>query len=88
MLPRTLASSSPARRLGRPLGRIALAAAVCVASASTALAQPRKDEPLRPPVPPSGGSNWSPVYSMLVGIVVGGLVLGVAFIPSKRGHQD
>lgn len=58
-------------------------------SASIAVAQPtKKEEPLNPPVPPPTGSNWSPLTSMAVGVLLSGLVLGVAFIPSKRGHQD
>lgn len=58
-------------------------------AASVAVAQPaRKEEPLKPPVPPSTGTNWSPLMSMFVGVLMSGLVLGVAFIPSKRGHQD
>lgn len=58
-------------------------------AASSAFAQVnKKEEPLKPPTPPAVGTNWSPLMSMLIGIVLGGMVLGVAFIPSKRGHQD
>jgi hypothetical protein len=78
-------NAHPRRRLSRTL----LIAGVCLACASTALAQAtKKEEPLRPPTPPTSGSTWSPVLSLLVALAMGGLVLGVAFIPSKRGHQD
>lgn len=63
--------------------------AVVAGATSLAAAQPaRPDERLVPPTPPAASTNWSPLMSMLVGIVISGLVLGVAFIPSKRGHQD
>jgi hypothetical protein len=54
-------------------------------------ASAKKDEKvvLTPPVPQAGrnaeaGSPWG----MLVGIVFAGLVITVALIPAKRGHQD
>lgn len=73
----------------RRISRAVVLAGACLVCAGTALGQStKKEEPLRPPTPPTTGSNWSPVLSVLVGLGMSGLVLGAAFIPSKRGHQD
>ncbi len=69
--------------------------ATVMALPSAGLAQfsatPKKEEKivLTPPVPQAGrnaeaGSPWG----MLVGILFAGMVLVVAVIPAKRGHQD
>lgn len=79
--------SSPARSLVRPAAVLAAA----LLFAGVALGQSsgnKKEEPLRPPTPPTSGSSWSPLLSTLVGIGAGALVLGAGLIPSKRGHQD
>lgn len=72
--------------LARPAafaGAALLCAGVALGQGST-----KKDEPLRPPTPPSTGTSWSPILSTLVGIGAAALVLGAGLIPSKRGHQD
>ena len=60
-------------------------------SGSPALAQEssskKKVEVLQPPTPPAGKSEIS-WLSYATAIILGGLIAGVNFIPSKRGHQD
>lgn len=73
--------------------RLVLAAAALVAvSAPSVLAQSggtkkKEVQPLVAPTPPVGKSDipWTP-YG--VAIILAGLIIGVNFIPSKRGHQD
>jgi hypothetical protein len=73
--------------------RTLLAAAAVALLSVPALAQPsdtnksKKNEPLVPPTPPPNKSDipWTPY---IVAVVLAGLVVGVNFIPSKRGHQD
>ncbi len=85
-------------RTGRS-SRIARACAVgaCVLAAglvstpamgqSTGSGGTKKPVVLQPPIPPSGDGNspWMPVVMMFVFV---GVIVGVNFIPSKRGHQD
>jgi hypothetical protein len=55
--------------------------------ASLAIAQEATAEPPRPPSP--GSPTEAPLLMMyLVLILVGALVVGSAFLASKRGHQD
>jgi hypothetical protein len=77
---------TPAQVRSSRLVALAAGLLLCVGPVMAQVA--RKPEVLRPPSPPSGAGNWSPIWSVLVGLLVGSLVLGVAFIPSKRGHQD
>ena len=64
------------------------AAMMVLGSAAWALAQtPKVEKILTPAVPPVGKSDtlWMPsVAAVLLAL----LVVGVNFIPSKRGHQD
>ncbi len=78
--------SSRLRRLARPAA--VLAASLLCAGVALGQSSNKKEEPLKPPTPPTSGSSWSPILSMLVGIGAGALVLGSGLIPSKRGHQD
>lgn len=68
---------------------IALAMMLCMTlCASTALAQaPKKEAPTAPiaTTTRTGDSDW--VTMLLVGVLAVAMV-GVNFIPSKRGHQD
>jgi hypothetical protein len=52
-----------------------------------AVAQPApKSTTLTPPTPPSG--HGAGFMSYAFGIVLAMAMLGVCFLPSKRGHQD
>lgn len=55
-----------------------------------AVAQPApKATTLTPPTPPSGqGGDGAGFLSYAFGIILAGAMLGVCFLPSKRGHQD
>ncbi len=56
-----------------------------------ALAQPAKpntQNELTPPVPTPPRNPPSFLLGIAVAFVLGALVVGVNFIPSKRGHQD
>ncbi|MCC6320400.1 MAG: hypothetical protein IT438_03065 [Phycisphaerales bacterium] len=81
---------APTRRSGS--ARVCIAAAVIAACALAAPAPAqsggKKKEELRPPVPPQTTSSSPPTIPLLVGIALAAMVAGVAFIPSKRGHQD
>ena len=69
--------------------RIATFAGVALLTAASVLAQSTsKKESIQPPTPPAGTATFSPILSIVIGVVIGGLVLGSAFIPSKRGHRD
>ena len=72
----------------RGLGVAMLAGVVLLVAGSVLAQSTNKKDALAPPTPPAGNSSSSMIVSILIGIVMGGLVLGVAFIPSKRGHQD
>lgn len=37
---------------------------------------------------PKGEPKATPYTSILTAIIIGGVVLGIALMPSKRGHQD
>jgi hypothetical protein len=77
-------------RLRSILAMAALAGAMAF-TAAPALAQSggskKKVEVLNPPTPPLGKSDipWTPYF---VAVLLAGLIVGVNFIPSKRGHQD
>jgi hypothetical protein len=77
-----------ASRAPRTRTALALTGALLLTTTAAMAQAPKKDEPLKPPTPPSVSTSWSPILSVLVGVGLSGLVLGAAFIPSKRGHQD
>lgn len=86
----TLAPNAASSTNRRPTAAFAVAALTLIMSVP-ALAQPsgtRKKEELRPPVPPASTTSSPPTIPLLVGIALAAMVAGVAFIPSKRGHQD
>ena len=66
---------------------------LCLAVTPVAIAQPtdssgKKVEPLKPPIPPATNNSTAPIMPKLIGAVLAAVAVGVAFIPSKRGHQD
>ncbi|MFN7020475.1 MAG: hypothetical protein ACK4WH_04000 [Phycisphaerales bacterium] len=80
-----------ASRAHRRVSAVLAVAALALAVSAPALAQTsgtRKKEELRPPVPPASTTSSPPTIPLLVGIALAAMVFGVAFIPSKRGHQD
>lgn len=58
------------------------------AMAAPVFAQPGSGDELTPPVPAPPRNPPSHLMGIAAGIVLGCLVVGVNFIPSKRGHQD
>jgi hypothetical protein len=50
--------------------------------------QPKKKEGLTAPVPAPPRTPPSHLVGVIFCFLLGGLVVGVNFIPSKRGHQD
>ncbi len=70
---------------------VGLCALGAAAMSAPALAQStsgtRKVEPLTPPTPPptNAGTPWMPMITMFVLLAI---IVGVNFLPSKRGHQD
>lgn len=81
----------PLTRSRRIVPVIALAAASTLAVAPAALGQATgssRKEPLTPPTAPLSSDSSAPWKPMIAAVVIGAIVLGVAFIPSKRGHQD
>lgn len=78
-------------RLAAPIVAGALAiGALCAAppEASAQSSTKDKSKELTPPVPNPPKDPPSHLMGMLMVLVLGGLVIGVNFIPSKRGHQD
>jgi hypothetical protein len=65
----------------RPIARLAATLAV-LAFTGVAAAQSTS----RPPVPAS--TDKPPLFTYLMAVVVGAIVVGGNLIPSKRGHQD
>lgn len=57
--------------------------------AGTVLAQatPKVEKVLKPPTPPVGKADtpWIPIILAFLFVAI---IVGVNFIPSKRGHQD
>jgi len=86
-----LASPMSTPRHHRTLLTAALLAAAMLftvsASAQEGGTKKKEVQPLIAPVPPIGKSDtpWMP-YG--VAVILAGLIIGVNFIPSKRGHQD
>lgn len=76
------------------LARLAAIGVVALAVVPAAIAQNTgqvngKTVVLNPPTPPNTGSTgFSPVTSIMTGILIAALAVGMNFIPSKRGHQD
>lgn len=81
---------------GRSLACLCALAAMAVLVApglipgSGALAQANKPPvQLAPPTPPTGQSgDGAGILTYLLAILLAGAVIGVGFLPSKRGHQD
>lgn len=63
---------------------------LALALTAVTLAQTSGNKPttLTPPTPPSLGNSGGPILPILLAAVVAIVVIGVNFIPSKRGHQD
>jgi hypothetical protein len=83
-------SSRRSNRSGPALAA-AVGVALVLAPAPAALGQAvgsAKKEELRPPVAPLSTSASAPYIPMGVGLLLAALVIGMNFIPSKRGHQD
>jgi hypothetical protein len=61
-----------------------------LALASTAVAQPAKKNAEELPVPPTTTKLEQPylIVPYLLAFMLIGAIVGVAAIPSKRGHQD
>jgi len=71
---------------------VVLAGALAGMAAVPSMAQQGADKKkgaveLAPPVPPMGKSDI-PYWPYITSILLLALVVGVNFIPSKRGHQD
>jgi hypothetical protein len=85
-LPRTPRTKLAARLLA---GTLALGTLTCVAA--PVMAQPNNtnaENELAPPVPSPPRNPPSFLMGIAMAFVLGALVVGVNFIPSKRGHQD
>lgn len=86
------AGSLAATRVGsHACARVALGGMALAAFALPVLAQQaRKGDapaPLKPPTP--GAPDTPPmIWNVLLTVLVVGMIVGVALIPSKRGHQD
>jgi hypothetical protein len=69
--------------------RISLPLLLLAIWAGTAIAQsaPKIEKVLKPPTPPVGkvDTPWLPI---ILAFVFTGIIVGVNFIPSKRGHLD
>lgn len=53
------------------------------------LAQAAKEAPVKLQPPTPGAPDTPPmVWNVLLSVVIIGLIVGAAMIPSKRGHQD
>lgn len=58
-------------------------------AAAFAQADGKKAVILQPPTPPTGQSgDGAGFLTYGFGILLAGIVLGICFLPSKRGHQD
>lgn len=68
-------------------GALALGTLTCVASPVLAQSGSDKKE-LAPPVPAPPRNPPGFLLGIGAALVFGALVIGVNFIPSKRGHQD
>lgn len=94
---RSLPASVQARAPRRTIGWLAVGAAIALSA--PAQGQLTRPQPAGGPgggggpiniVPPKPGTPDTPPTLMLIGVsaVLGGIVVGAALIPSKRGHQD
>ena len=44
---------------------------------------------LTPPIPQSGRNiEAGSIWGLVIGVLFAGMVIGVALLPAKRGHQD
>lgn len=89
----TLSRRRPFSRFAAAVLAGTLAISTLSVTATDALAQPKdnkkKQEELRPPLPPQPSGDQPAHYMGLLIMLVGiGLVVGINLIPSKRGHQD
>lgn len=66
---------------------IVAGATLAVAPEASAQSRPNQAPTLTIPKP-KGEPKATPYTSILTAIIIGGVVLGVALMPSKRGHQD
>jgi len=96
-LPNLARNSAPAmtpfssRRRAKNVVRAVAAVAILVLPLAPLSAQPNNDKDpnkLEAPQPRPPGKPAGTFIGMLSAFVLGGLVIGVNFIPSKRGHQD
>ena len=87
---RSLARLAPRMASSVLVGVFALGAfAMPAADASAQPKDKKKQEELRPPVPPQSAGDMPTHYMGLTVLLLGiGLVVGINLIPSKRGHQD
>lgn len=85
----TDARTSGTRRGAGVLG-LALVLSCLALGVPSAMAQGDSAAPkaLAPPTPPAPKADDALIVPMLIAVILGGLVLGTGFIPSKRGHQD
>jgi hypothetical protein len=76
-------------RLARSAAALALGAALLASPAlgQDSSASKKKETVLVPPAPPLGKSDtpWTPIGVAVLLLLI---IVGVNFIPSKRGHQD
>lgn len=77
--------------------QIACLALVILAAPAVGLAQfgaaaPAADASrilLTPPIPQSGrNADAGSIWGLVIGVLFAGMVIGVALLPAKRGHQD
>lgn len=66
---------------------VAGATLVVAPEASAQSTRPNQARTLTIPKP-KGEPKATPYTSILTAIIIGGAVLGIALMPSKRGHQD
>ena len=69
-----------------PIARLVAVAAV-MAAAGLAAAQPTPQAPQARP-PTAASTDKPPLFTYIMAVVVGAMVVGGNLIPSKRGHQD
>jgi hypothetical protein len=79
------------------LAQAACLALITLATPAVSLAQfgaapPAADAPktvLTPPIPQSGRTaDAGTIWGLVIGVLFAGMVVGVALLPVKRGHQD
>ena len=78
----------PRKHPGRLAAMAYLAAVLATAGplSGAAIAQPAEQRPLPPRL--SDEVKGKPLMTILTALILTGMVLGAAGMPSKRGHQD